>query len=412
MTSYNTYMTSGRGYNRYNSMKLAEALIIRADAQKRIAQLTATLAPGICRVEIIVQGVVGYFTAGSAAIADSSSSAYTFQAGDQVEVYKRSILYLNLVQVGFAATPTQFYWIDSGGSGVNLVSGDCGRLPTETYQVNNPILHPAFIAYPLKVSNPAEPFNTLSVPPFYEVYQFAAGNARYASTGGRHPGLDFFQGPVSSSPPDIGVRAVANGEIVALFDPTLAIPLQTGISDWAANASPTDRDENRAYIVARHGNTLVVYSHLNPGLRVGDVGDPVVAGQWIGSIAYQTTDTGGNNSHLHMEVRTYGQGAFNISSPPLIFVNPYFYFFPLLQSSIDQNLQNRQLDDGQVAPQLTQCFTFTVANTGEVSAVTLYKQNGTDLITAVGYLSTSGAVSERSNPVTTPNGNWEVFCVP
>jgi hypothetical protein len=379
----------------------------------RTATPTATLAAGICRVQIAAQNVPGYLTAGAAAIADDSTEVYVFQVGDQVEVYKRSRLYLNLVQVGFAATPTQFYWIDSGVGNVSLVSGNCGLLPTEDYQVNNPTLQPIFIAYPLKVSNPAEPFSTTPLPPFHEVYQFAAGNARYTSTGGRHPGLDFFQGPVSSSPPDIDVRAVGNGEIIAAFDPNIhSSPQVSQGANWAANASPTDLTANRGFLVVRHGNTLVVYSHLNPGLRVGDVGDSIIAGQWIGSIAYQTTSAGGNNSHLHMEVRTYGQSAFNISAPPLIFVNPYFYFFSLIQGYIDQNLENRQLDDGQVAPQLTQCFTATTANTGEVSAVTLYKQNGTDLITAVGYLSTSGAIAERSNPITTPNGNWEVFCVP
>jgi hypothetical protein len=374
-----------------------------------------TIVPGICRIKVNVgtgNGINAYNTPEDAAVADPVNRAGVF--GDQIllEVYSRSNLYSNLVKVGVAAFPTQRYWIDSGDGVVQLVSGDCSVLPTQTMTITNPQSKPTFTKYPL---------HSLSVPTpaSAELYQFAMSNSIYTSTVSRHPGMDFFRGPAASSP-SLGdkVASVANGTIVGYFDPARSPNLGGGQPDWIQNASPTDKANGRAYAVIRHGNTLVLYTHLNPGLRIGGLTDPVVAGQWIGSIAQSE-----EGPHLHLEVRTYGQQTFDIAQNPLVFVNAWQYFDSPLRSAIDQNTVNRHADDGNTAAgwngvnppslgdQKTQCFTPAAAPSGAPTTsggiiVYGYDSAGNPNYSAFEWNGMPGPY------VVTLSGTWQTRCIP
>jgi murein DD-endopeptidase MepM/ murein hydrolase activator NlpD len=322
---------------------------------------TPTIGPGVCEVLVAHQPTIdSYYTAQAAAIAIRDSQhgfAGTFGFNLTLEVYARSNLYSNLVKVGNPAIPTQG-WIDSGGGAVVPANGtNCAGLLPEQTSVSNPQTTPTYTNYPLHPVSVPNPSSA-------ELYQFAISNSLYGLTTNRHPGTDFFRGPAANSPSlNDRVSAVADGTVVGFYDPASTPNLQVGQSNWIANASPTDKPD-RAYVVIRHGNTVVLYAHLQPGLRIGGPGDPVVAGQWIGSIGLNPVE----GPHLHFEVRTYGEQNFDITQPPLIFINGWQYFNSTLQGIVDQNIVNRNGDDQNTAPgwnganpassglQRTQCF--------------------------------------------------------
>jgi murein DD-endopeptidase MepM/ murein hydrolase activator NlpD len=357
--------------------------------------------------------------------------------GSDLDVYTRSNLYNNLVKAQLAGAPGWVFWLDSGDGAVNYVSGNCGEndILIESAIVNNPVSRPTYTHYPLKVTNPGQAYPNN---PYYELYQFAIRDPFYTTTVYRHPGTDFFQGPVDNNP-SIGLKVVAvgDGEIIGFYDPSRAADEQLlPAGHWTNNASPTDRTSipNRAYVVIRHGNTIVVYAHLQPGLRIGknprdpqngNPGDPVVAGQWIGMIAGHES-----GPHLHQEVRTYGLGAFNVANTaPLIFVNGWQYFTPTIQGYINQNLQNRQDDKQDAAADLdgtydlgkqrTQCFLPSNPPAGAPptasAGITIYgrtKQNGVinDYYSAFEWIDGTGTPQTYVLPV--QQNPWTYYCVP
>jgi murein DD-endopeptidase MepM/ murein hydrolase activator NlpD len=164
-----------------------------------------------------------------------------------------------------------------------------------------------------------------------------------------------------------------------------------------------------------------VYSHLQPGLRIGTFNDPVVAGQWIGQIASNT-----NGPHLHLEPRTYGLNTFDITTTPLVFVNAWQYFNPTIQGYIDQNLVNRHNDDSQAVPgwdgiysagtQRTQCFVSPAsppagAPSGATTGITVYglTNTGNTNYSAFEWIDNTGT---RQPLEQTISNNWQYYCMP
>lgn len=215
------------------------------------------------------------------------------------------------------------------------------------YSINNPIQKPPLWSiYPVRVDNPEAQI----------LYQFAIGNSRYSSTAWHHPGIDFFTGNLSNPQADVGVASVASGTLIGYCTPERA-PRFAG-PNWLQGVSPTDctaTTGERAFVAIRYGNVVVIYTHLQPTLRVGETGSTVVINQLIGFTAPQT-----DGAHLHFEIRTYGVSAFNESDVPRHWINSWQYFDMSIQSIITQNWQNRKDIDGQVtgnpSEQITQCF--------------------------------------------------------
>jgi murein DD-endopeptidase MepM/ murein hydrolase activator NlpD len=361
-----------------------------------------------------------YSSAISAAIADPAARAGVLSQGTRLEVYGRSNLYRNLVEIAFANQPTLRFWIDSGEGAVTQVPGtDCNLLMfTNVTTVNNPTIRPSFIQYPLRPASPHSPADM-------ELYQFAIRNPTLYSNAmaQRHPGTDFFKGPASSPLVGVPVVAVADGTILGYYDPALAVQNFAG-QPWMQNASPTDPPE-RAYVIIQHGNTIVLYAHLQPGLRVGlNINDPVVANQWVGRVANNPAE----GAHLHLEGRTNGTNPFQTANAPLTFVNAWQYFIPSIQQIIDQNIVNRYNDDQETAPgwngdnpassslQRTQCFTTSVsppqgapveATTG--ISVHGYDSSGNDY-SAFEWIDSAG--HPQVHVVPTGGTTWQSKCMP
>jgi hypothetical protein len=365
-----------------------------------------------------------------------------FGAGLTLEVYRRSNLNPNLVEVSTASLSAQRFWIDSG-VGVSVANGtDCSALDNpqniDITTVNNPQTQPTFTVYPLhrvphantaSVGTPT-PTPTPLDPANAELYQFAIVNSVYGvGTAHRHPGTDFFRSPVASSPSQGDrVAAVADGTVIGICDPCTSSSTALGPS-WVQGVSPTDPPEH-AYLVIQHGNTIVIYAHLQPGLRISGINQPVVAGQWIGQIGVNPVE----GPHLHFEVRTFGEKPFDPQgpTPPLTFVNGWYYFASPVQSNINQNLLNRVNDPSQQPPdvvsgwqntsdwsvgdQLTQCFTSSVsppqgAPSGASTGISVHGYaNGTGSdYAAFEWVDNQG---NRHVFQVTASGSWQSVCVP
>jgi len=335
-------------------------------------------------------------------------------------VLLRSNLDPNLVEVSTLANPGALYWIDSGGGAVGQVAGiDCSQLQTTAFSVTNPIAPPpAFSYYPLRVVSP----------PSQELFQFAMLNTNFYGTGtaGRHPGIDFIEGLVSSGVVGTGVASVADGNLVGYCDPARNPPELAHEPGWVSLASPTDSCSNksatsRAYVIIRHGNLVVLYAHLQPGLRIGAAVDaPVIRGQWLGVTAQNP-----EGPHLHFEGRTFGQNGFDISKAPLTFLNTWWYFDASTQQTINQNIQNRKTDDGQVVlgwdgtvdagRQPSQCFASSVkppkGAPTNTTGITLYgyDSKGNPTYSAFEWLDSSGNHVFVNPPLQT---TWQTLCKP
>lgn len=321
-----------------------------------------------CMVKPLVPDVTMYRTDRGAASRDPNDvhgALPLYEMGEIVEVYRRSELYENLVAIRRQGEQT-LYWIDSGDGRVTYVAGNCDTLSYEP--LTSPIINPT--TPPL----PWTEYPLYTTPEAQFLYQFAMGNRQYNTTADRHPGMDFFTGTLT--PPAQGgveVRAVADGTIVGYFDPNRAstgMDLPGGVL-WQEGASPTDRSSGRAYLIVRYGNTYVLYTHLEPGLRIAPeqppgspnihaFGKPVVKGQIIGKTASYA------QAHLHFEVRHFGIATFSLTEVPPQFANAWNYFDVIRRTQIDQNLQKRATHDpanavcGQetcsAGTQYTQCF--------------------------------------------------------
>jgi len=368
----------------------------------------STITPGVCTVQVVVSSINAYISASEAAIALPGSEDHVFSMGDELEVDMRSELYQGIVQVRSQSVSGTYWLEDSINGEVTSIAGDCTQLP-EASEPNNLIQQPTFTEYPLQVTSPST----------YSLYQYAIVNQIYTGTVWRHPGMDFLQGPVSNGSISVGIRvnAVADGEIIGYFDPNKS-PSLANISgaSWVAGVSPTDTMDtpNRAYVVIRHGNVIVVYAHLQPGLRVIRTGNTVIAGQWLGQIAAHP-----NGAHLHLETRTYGLAPFDTGTVPLIFVNPWWYFDSANQGHINQNLVNRSNDDGQTvatpSTQLTHCLRSSASPPSGAPTSTL----GIDVygLTAGGsptYRAFEWLQSNMRQVYVVPGHttDWQVICIP
>ncbi len=414
----------------------------------QVASPTPTVVPGICRIQVAATSLNAYTTARDGAI-DFAPAFPTrvFANGTVLEVYARSELSFGLVRVQTSSTPGQNYWINSGEGYVALVSGNCNLLPyeapTPAVVIPNPPVRPTYTNYPLQVTNPSQVYNTTGVP-YYDLYQFAYPNIPfYTSTNGRHPGTDFFQGPVASTGQSVGisVAAVADGLIIGYYDPCIAgqpanTPMTTvkfdNTAGWIDGASPTDRPPTgpqRAYIVIQYGNTIVLYDHLQPCFlrwpgpqnTLPITGSAIIAGQRLGKIAAQT-----NGAHLHLETRTYGLGSLNLLTTPLIFVDGWVYFNATLRTVIDTNMNNRRLEgaggviagwNGTWSPGTYDVQCFTAANlTGYPSGNSIYGYApagstnplpGTPF-SVYEYINSGNFTRVNSTTIS----SWQAFCVP
>lgn len=408
---------------------------------------TPTLVPGVCRVQVAVPSLNAYATARDGAIDFAPvSPVRTFSSGTVVEVYARSELSFGLVRVQTGSTPGQNYWINSAEGNVTLVSGDCNLLtyepPTPPVNIPNPPQRPTYINYPLQVTNPGQGYNASGIP-YYDLYQFAFPDIPfYTSTFGRHPGTDFFRGPVWNTSVSVGINvaAVADGLVIGYYDPcsggqpanTQMATVKISNALWIDTASPTDRPptgSQRAYIVIQYGNTIVLYDHLQPCFvrwpgppgSLPATGSPIIAGQRLGRIAAHE-----NGAHLHLETRTYGLNSLILTNPPLVFVDGWEYFSTTLRAVIDTNLNNRRLEgaggvlagwNGTWSPGTYEVQCFTGANlTGFPSGNRIY-----------GYTPASSTNPSPGTPFSAHEyinaGNftrvdiaaiptWQGFCVP
>jgi hypothetical protein len=305
----------------------------------------------------------------------------------------------------------QDVWFDSGDGRVALVAGNCTLDFDPTVPVvptPNPNARPVF-SYPLSYSPTIAATAHMG-------YHFAIANARYASTGGRHPGHDFFLGPLDDvrASDGISVHAVADGVILGIaredvFE--LSDEIEPLRSFSFSGLSPLDvrRGLGRGFVLIRHGNALVIYSHLSAtslnGLRIGTLR----RGDLVGRI---TPDA--NGAHLHLEVRTYGSAPLILQdSPPPVVVDPYLYFNSDDQALINQTLRNRRDGDGFPDPNArrTRCLRlFDVAAVfPEVSAVRAYR--AAPDVMEIGYYAPTATPQFGWRPTAQPlSGGWEIPC--
>jgi hypothetical protein len=346
-----------------------------------------------------------------------------------LQVYLVSNLYDHIIQVASSASPATRYWVDYGDGAGIVTSGNCANLPVQNTTVSNNTTRPTYLAYPLQVDNPGQPFNP-SGTPFYELYQFAFPDTYYSTSNGLHTGTDFFKGRIANdSSVGIPVTSVADAQLIAAYDPCSSTGTQNKViseaTTWAQVQTLAPGEENlRAYILLRHGNTLVLYEHLQPcRLRLGVVaGGPVVLGQTIGYIAANE-----RVSHLHLEVRTYGLNTFDLHSAPVIFVNAWEYYYSTFRTYIDQNLDNRRQDDLKALPgwdnryspgtYRVQCFSaqnrppWAPTATTPISGNVIYgfSSDGTPNYRAYQWVSGT-QYSTYDYPI--QGGVWQTFCTP
>jgi murein DD-endopeptidase MepM/ murein hydrolase activator NlpD len=303
----------------------------------------------------------------------------------------------------------QDVWFDSGDGRVALVAGNCTLDFDPTVPVvptPNPNVRPVF-SYPLSYSPTIAATAHMG-------YHFAIANARYASTGGRHPGHDFFLGPLDDvrASDGVSVHAVADGVILGFSINgvlTLSDELK-GLPNFnVGGLSPLDNLRGNAFVLVRHGNALVIYSHLSAS-SLGNLNIQTLRrGDFIGRIA-----TDSNGAHLHLEVRTYGSAPMILQdSPPPVVVDPYLYFNADDQALINQTLRNRRDGDGFPDPNArrTRCLRLfdTAAVFPEVSAVRAYR--AAPDVMEIGYYAPTATPQFGWRPNAQPlSGGWEIPC--
>jgi murein DD-endopeptidase MepM/ murein hydrolase activator NlpD len=366
-----------------------------------------TIVSGVCRVQT-TRTVFTYTTPAGAAIALDNNALTPLSAGTILEVYWRSSLYSAIVEFSTPQfIPYLTMWADTSDGAVVLVSENCAELSTEPYVVNNPIQKPLpWSVYPLRVLNPEEQI----------LYQFAMGNSRYNTTAWHHPGIDFFTGNLDNPQFGIGVVSVENGTLVGYCSPERT-PAFDG-PPWLANASPTDCTASggtRAFVAIRYGNSIVIYAHLLPTLRIGKRSDGVVSDQLIGYTASHS-----EGSHLHFEVRTYAATGYDENQVPRYWVNGWQYFDAFIQNVIITNWENRNNEDGETAgkpsQQITQCFSSPEnpsenAPTSRVG-IRIYGFNPNDP-NLDNYREFRWVENEiKKYPLSPLSGSWRDFCMP